>query len=136
MNERRIKRLEAQIKERAAEIVSRELADPRRGLITITRVELDREMEHCKIFWSVLGGDRERALNEKMLEHATSFLRRGIAQVLHTRTAPRVRFVFDESIEGAIRVQGLLDRLRTEREARETTAPAGDDATGEAAADE
>ena len=44
MNERRIARLQEQIKVRVAQVVNNEMSDPRRGLITITRVKLDREM--------------------------------------------------------------------------------------------
>jgi ribosome-binding factor A len=118
MNERRIARIEDLIKRRVAEVVGTELNDPRRGLITITRVKVDKELATCTVFWSVLGDDTERRLNENMLEHATRFVQREVATVLHTRTVPRLRFVFDESIAGAIRVQGLLDELRREREAK------------------
>ena len=118
MNERRIKRLQEVIKARVAEVVSFELSDPRRGLITITKVELDREVTHCKVYWSILGDEKERNLNAKMLAHATAFVQREVAAVLHTRTVPKVHFVFDESIEGSIRVQGIIDKLRREREAR------------------
>ncbi len=128
MNERRLRQLEAQIKARAAEVVTQELADPRRGLITVTRVELDRELAHCKIFWSVLGDAGARARNAEMLEHAARFVQRELGRVLRTRTVPRVRFVFDESIAGAIRVQDIIDRLRAERADRE-------EQQGDAAAD-
>ena len=118
MNERRIKRLQELIKGRVAEVVQHEIADPRRGLITITRVEVDRELTSCKVFWSVIGNDKERSRNEHMLNHARSFVQREVAAVLHTRTTPRVSFHFDESIEGAIRVQGIIERLREQREER------------------
>ena len=92
MNERRISRLQEQIKARVAQIVSTEISDPRRGLITITKVKLDREMMTCKIYWSVLGDEKERVLNERMLEHASMFVQRQIARTLHTRISPRVKF--------------------------------------------
>ena len=47
MNERRIKRLQEQIKVRIAEILQREVADRKIGMVTITRVELDREFTIC-----------------------------------------------------------------------------------------
>ena len=59
MNERRIARLQEVIKGRAAEVIAYELADPRAGLITVTKVELDREIATCKIFWSALGSEAE-----------------------------------------------------------------------------
>lgn len=133
MNERRIKRLEAQIKARAAQVVGQEMADPRRGLITITRVEVDRELEHCKIYWSVLGNEKERMRNQQVLDHARLFVQHEIGAVLHTRTVPKVRFVFDESIAGALRVDEILAKLREERAARGELEGEGE-AGGEAAA--
>ena len=62
MNERRIQRLESQIQQRTAEILMRELRDPKIGLVTITRVELDSEFTICKVFYSVLGDDIEYAV--------------------------------------------------------------------------
>ena len=59
MNDRRLRRLEEQIKERIALVVLRDLQDPRLGFLTITRVELDRELEHCNVYWSVLGDEAE-----------------------------------------------------------------------------
>lgn len=118
MNERRIERLQSQIKARVAEVISQELADPRRGLITITRVHLDRELQTCKIYWSVLGDEKVRRLNQHMLEHAAGFVRREIARILSTRSVPQIRFLFDESIEGALRMDRLLQDLRKEWEQR------------------
>ncbi len=115
MNDRRIRRLQELIKARVAEVVGYELSDPRRGLITIQRVELDREISHCKVFWSVLGDEKERSRNEHMLKQATPFVQREVAAIMHTRTTPKIQFVFDESIEGSLRVQNIIDRLKRER---------------------
>ena len=119
MNERRVHRLENQIKARIAEVLQRELADPQLGFVTISGVELDREIKLCKVFWSTLGGQRDRHSNQQALDRANGFIRRQIAQVLHTRTVPVVRFIFDESIEGAIRMNNLIAELQEERELRE-----------------
>ena len=115
MNERRIARLEQQIKARVAQVISRDMADPRRGLITITRVKLDREMVNCKVYWSVLGDEKDRRKNKRMLDHAAKFIRHEVAGILTTRTTPQVQFEFDESIAGALRVEGILRELREAR---------------------
>ncbi|MDP6931112.1 MAG: 30S ribosome-binding factor RbfA [Planctomycetota bacterium] len=119
MNERRIRRLQELIKERAADVLAREISDPRLGLITITKVQLDREMQTCKIFWSILGSATERRTNERMLTHAARYIQKEIGKVLKTRRVPHVTFLFDESIEGAMRINKLLGELKTERETRE-----------------
>jgi|SRR5690606_816554 len=122
MNERRLQRLQRLIKEHVAQVVDRELKDPRRGLITITRVEVDREFQICDVFWSLIGDENVRRRNERMLHRARGFVQREVASVLHTRTVPHVRFVYDPSVEGAQRVDELLAELRREREARSGSA--------------
>lgn len=120
MNERRIARLQEQIKQRLAEILQRELADPGLGLVTITRVELDSEFTVCKAYWSVIGPPHARRDNEAVLQRARGFCQREMAKGLHTRTTPTLEFVFDEGIEGGIRVNELLRELREQREVRGT----------------
>ncbi len=128
MNERRIARLQEQIKQRLAEILLRDLADPKLGLVTITRVELDAEFTTCKAFWSVMapakaGEAKARAESEGVLRRAAGFCQREVGKTLHTRTIPHLLFVFDEGIAGAIRVNQLLQDLKQEREARPPATP-------------
>ena len=115
MNERRIQRIQELIKHRVAEVIDQELSDPRRGLITVTKVRVDREMMSCEVFWSLLGDEKARRLNARMLDDARAFVQREVAAVLHTRTVPHLRFRYDESIEGAVRIDNLLADLRRER---------------------
>lgn len=118
MNPRRIARLQEHIKHRIAEVLQRDLADPRHGLITITRVEVDKEFTTCKAWWSSLGGESDRAADARFLRRATPYIQRALGEALNTRTVPRLTFHHDESIAGAIRMQGLLAELRQEREER------------------
>lgn len=118
MNERRLARLAQQIKQRLAEVLQRDLADPKLGLVTITRIELDREFTQCKAYWSVIasGGAEARARreSEEVLQRARGFCQREIGKVLRTRSVPHLEFRFDEGIAGAIRVNKLLQELRDE----------------------
>ncbi|MHC5062518.1 MAG: 30S ribosome-binding factor RbfA [Planctomycetota bacterium] len=116
MNERRIARIQSLIKARVAKAIDQELSDPRCGMITVTRVEVDRELDSCVVYWSVLGDENARRLNESMLEHAAPYFRREIAAALRTRTVPKVKFAFDEGVAGAIHMENLLSELREERE--------------------
>ena len=116
MKERRIARLQEQLKQRIAEVLQREIADPKLGLVTISRVDLDSEFTRCKVYWSVLaptstGENKARRDSEDVLARARGFLQREIGKSLHTRTVPHVEFVFDEGIAGAIRVNQLLRDL-------------------------
>ena len=142
MNERRLARLTKQIKQRLAEVLHREIADPKLGLVTITRVELDTEFTSCKAYWSVLSGSgqEQKAQRESagVLNRARGFCQREMARVLHTRSVPQLEFIFDAGIGGAIRMQDLIRELNTPKDTdpgegndgqadRDTTPPAEDD---------
>ena len=115
MNDRRLARLAEQIKRRLATTLQRELADPKLGLVTISRVELDKEFTQCKAYWSVLAPngneDAARRASAEVLERATGFCQREVGAVLHTRSVPHLQFVFDEGVAGAVRMQELLKDL-------------------------
>jgi ribosome-binding factor A len=126
VQDRRLLRLQELIKEKVASVLAQDMADPRLGLVTITRVKLDRELSTCDIFWTVYGDEKKRRLNERTLKHAAGYVRREIASVLHTRNTPSVTFVFDESVAGELRVQQILKELRDARPP-EVTPPEPDD---------
>lgn len=116
MNERRLARLQEQIKQRLAEVLQREIADPKLGLVTITRIELDSEFTVCKAYWSVLaptslGEEKARRDSAMVLDRARGFCQREVGKALHTRTIPRLEFVHDQGIAGAIRINQLLKDL-------------------------
>lgn len=121
MNERRIHRLQEQIKQRLAEILQRDLADPHLGFVTITRVELDPEFTQCKAYWSVIGDAPQQKKSDEVLRKARGLCQREVGKSLHTRTIPHLEFVFDEGIAGAIRTNRLLAELKQEREQRPPT---------------
>lgn len=110
---RTIARLEAQIQRRAAHCLQFEIADPRSAFITVTRVELSKDLSSGKIFYSVLGDEKERSRAEHMLAGAAGYIQRQVARVLQLRRIPHLSWRYDESIEKAARVDQLI------REARE-----------------
>lgn len=133
---RRIARLESLIQARIAEILHREVKDPRLGFITIQRVHLDREITLAKVYWSIMGDEAERRTNERVLDAAKSFIQREVAAVMPTRNSPRLEFLFDESIEGAIRIEQILkDVLPPQAPGASTDADAGQDAESTASDD-
>ncbi len=107
-----IARLEAQIKRRAAHCLQFEVSDPRASFITITRVELSKDVTSGKICYSVLGSDSDRAKAAHMVEHAAGFIQRQVAGVLRLRRMPHLRWLFDESYEESIRLEEIISQAR------------------------
>ena len=120
----RLQKLERVALERASEVVLYELSDPRLERVTLTRADLAADLSYVTLYWSVLGTPGDRSKVDHALRRAAGIVQGKIAAVFHTRTTPRVRFEFDPSIEGGIRVTNLIDRLAAERVAREGDAPA------------
>lgn len=124
MNERRLARLQEQIKQRLAEILLRDIADPKMGLVTISRVELDAEFTVCKAYWSVFAPTpaaeaKAKAQSSEALARARGFCQREVGKTLATRTVPHLEFVHDVGIAGGARMNQLLKDLQHEREQRE-----------------
>ncbi|MGE0142370.1 MAG: 30S ribosome-binding factor RbfA [Planctomycetota bacterium] len=115
MNERRQRRVESLLKERIAEIVDQELSDPRLGLVTITRIKVDRDLAVCNVFWTVLGDANARQQTDEVLRRAAGFVQREVAPILRTRSMPRIKFLYDSDLEEAMRVESLMEQIRAER---------------------
>lgn len=115
MNERRLARLSQQIKQRLAQVLQREIADPKMGMVTITRIELDSEFTQCKAYWSVLAGsdqeERARRDSAAALNRARGFCQREMAKALHTRLVPHLHFLFDEGISATTRMNKILAEI-------------------------
>ncbi len=109
-NERTIARLESRIKERVAYCVEFELSDPRSAFITITTVDLARDVAAVKVFYSVLGTDADRTKAAHMLESATGFVQRQLGRVLRTRRIPRIAWHYDDSIERMAKMDAAIDK--------------------------
>jgi ribosome-binding factor A len=92
----------------AASILQSEIKDPRLPLVTCTRVTVTNDLKSAKLYVSVLGDEAQKKRAMKVLEGATGYVRRLLAQRLGLRAAPEVRFVFDPSVEYGIRLEELL----------------------------
>ena len=109
-------RVAQELRDRLAEIVSRELADPRLALTTIVDVELSPDLSFARAYFRA-AGDPEAAA--AALEHAKPFVRRRLAQRVRLRRVPELDFRLDASLEQGARVEKILSELAAERARRE-----------------
>ncbi|MHC4940863.1 MAG: 30S ribosome-binding factor RbfA [Planctomycetota bacterium] len=116
---RRIKRLEQLILRTIGPMISHGLADPRLGLVTVTRVKLSRDLSVARINWSIVGSDADRSRAEHALDHARGHLQTAVAQAMRTRTTPHLEFHYDPSMENAARIHEILHEIEEERRERE-----------------
>ena len=108
----RIQRLNGSIREELADLLRREMRDPRlAALISITEVETTNDLNTAKVYFSVLGTDEEAAEALKALRHAAGYLRRELGTRLRVRHVPTLDFRLDPSIARGARVLQLLNEL-------------------------
>lgn len=108
----RPERVGEQIRATMAEILQRELKDPRIGLATCTRVIVSGDLRVARVYVSVLGDSEEQNTTMKALDRASGFARRLLSQRLDLRVSPEVRFVFDPSVEYGIRLEELIQEAK------------------------
>ncbi|HKQ59344.1 MAG TPA: 30S ribosome-binding factor RbfA, partial [Candidatus Eisenbacteria bacterium] len=102
----RPERVAETIKREMAEIIMHKLRDPRLGgMISVTDVEVTRDLTMARIYVSVLGTDAERAKAIEALTHSVGFVRHELAPRLGLREMPEIRFLPDNSIQQGARVE-------------------------------
>jgi ribosome-binding factor A len=115
MEERRVGRVEEQLRIELSEIIEHEIEDPRIGLATVTAVKLSPDLRHARVFVSVLGDEQERKKTMQGLNSAAQFARRALSQRLaHLRRIPELTFAYDGSIETGSRIEELLNQIKPE----------------------
>ncbi|GAB60374.1 30S ribosome-binding factor RbfA [Rheinheimera nanhaiensis] len=138
----RVDRLSQQMKKEMAVILQREIKDPRlHSMITVSDVEVSRDLSHAKVFVTFLGlADDKVEDNLKILNDASGFVRSLIGKRIQARIVPHIRFVFDESLNEGIRMANLVSNARAEDDRRRLQSGQalddGADAAGNADKDE
>ena len=121
---RRPDRVAEAIRTEVATFLSQDVKDPRVvGLVTVTGVDVTRDLRSAKVFVSILGSDTERAATFEGLDSVASHLRARVGRALRLRLAPEITFKEDESIARAARIEPLLSQIKDDR-------PPGEDDRG------
>ena len=102
-----------QIQRDLADLIARELKDPRVGMVTLQAVEVTPDYAHAKVFFSLLTGDPVET--GEGLNAAAGFLRAGLFKRLHIHTVPTLHFIFDQTPERAADMNALIARAVASR---------------------
>ena len=111
----RTQRLGGQVQRELAQVIQQELRDPRVGFVTISAVELSRDLSHAKVFVTLMDPAQDVAETLRALNKAAGFLRRHLGQRMVMRSLPELRFVFDKSLDEGSRIDELLHQVAAEK---------------------
>ncbi len=112
----RTQRIGDQMQRELAELIRREVKDPRRCLVTITAVDVSRDLGHAKVFITVMGENDvgEVQQNVRVLNDAAGYLRMPLGKAMKLRSVPQLHFHYDESITRGTHLSALIERAISE----------------------
>jgi len=116
------------MREEIATFLANDVKDPRvMGLVTVTAVEVSRDLRHAKVFVSVLGSESQRIATFEGLDGVAAHLRGRVGRALRLRVAPEIEFRNDESVAHAAKIEQLLAQVRRELpDTGDRSSPPGD----------
>lgn len=108
MKSHRLARIGEVIRETAASAILFEMKDPRVKNVTVTRTEVAADLQHAKVFVSVMGTEKQQQLALYGLQHAAGFIQSKVAKQLATRFVPVIQFVLDAGVKKSIEISKIL----------------------------
>ena len=126
MKPHRLERVAEVIREVASETILFEVKDPRVRGVTVTRAEVSGDLQHAKVYVSVMGSAGEQNLCLHGLNHASGFIQSKLATRMKTRFTPVIHLILDQGVKNSIEISRLIN----EALAQSASASGGDTATG------
>lgn len=108
----RTQRVADYLQRELAELIQHELRDPRVGMVSVTGVDVSRDLGHAKVYYTVMGSEsREEAeATTSALNKAAGFLRSQLSRDSSMRSVPQLRFYFDTSVGRGRDLEDLIQR--------------------------
>jgi ribosome-binding factor A len=129
----RLARVAEVIREVASETILFELRDPRIKGVTVTRTEVSGDLQHAKVYISIMGSPSDEKLAMHGLKHAAGFIQSKLAGRLQTRFTPVIHFLVDHGVKNSIEVSRLINEALAQSAPRGETGPADGTAEEESA---
>ncbi|SFM78534.1 30S ribosome-binding factor RbfA [Halopseudomonas yangmingensis] len=112
----RTQRVGDQMQRELAQLIQREVRDPRLGMVTLTAVDVSRDLAHAKVFFTLLGKDsaEDIELNLEILKDSAGFLRMLLGKSMKMRSIPQLHFHYDESVRRGVHLSSLIEQAVAE----------------------
>ncbi|AHG73529.1 MULTISPECIES: 30S ribosome-binding factor RbfA [Mannheimia] len=110
---KRSDRVAQELQKEVAVILQREVKDPRIGMVTVSDVEVSRDLAYAKIFVTFLFDNDREAIVQGMkgLEKASPYIRTLLGKAMRLRIVPELRFIYDESLVEGMRMSNLVSNV-------------------------
>jgi ribosome-binding factor A len=113
----RSERVQEAIRQEISVILQNEIKDPRIGFLTVTGVELTKDLRYARVYFSVLGEDKEKHLALKGLNSAKGYIKGLLSDKIKLRFMPEIEFKVDDTMERTKILGEIFNRIDKERKA-------------------
>ena len=100
------------LKEEISEMLCKEVKDPHIGFITITDVEVSKDLKHAQIFYTILGDEKQEEESADALSRVSSFIKKQLGKRLRMRYIPEIVFKYDNSLAYGTKIDHILNSLK------------------------
>lgn len=116
----RAQRVAQEIKKEIAVILQREVKDPRIGMVTVSDVEVSRDLAYAKVFVTFLFNEDEAHIEQGLigLEKASPYIRSLLGKAMRLRIVPELRFIYDTSLVEGMRMSNLVTQVVNQDKAK------------------
>ena len=97
-------------------IIQQEIKDPRIGFVTVTKVEVSKDLKYAYAYYSVMGKEKEARGTRFALMSAAGYIRKLVGDRVKIRLVPEIKFRIDKSLESTKRIYEILETIKKERE--------------------
>ena len=123
----RVERLNQQVHQELSKIIAGDVKDPRLEWVTITHVDLSRDLSHARVYISILGEKEKGQEAMKALKSAVGFIRFKLGEAIRLRSLPELHFFLDNTFETTMKIESLLDKINAQQaETPSEESPEGD----------
>jgi len=95
-------------------IIENDLWDRRIGMVTVTGVELEKNLKNAQVYVSVLGDDQAIELSIDTLNNASSFIRARLGEKVYLKYTPAIKFCYDSSVVNGMHIDKLINEINRE----------------------
>ncbi len=121
-SQQRVERLNSLLKEVISEVVRDDVRDPRLGsLITVTSVNITKDLQHAKVLISVIGTPEEKKKSLDALQSASGFIAVNASKKVVMRYFPSLSFKLDDSVDKHMTIETILTKIHNEQKSRPST---------------
>jgi len=114
---KRADRVSDLLKEEISLLLLREVKDPHVGFITITDVEVSKDLQVAKVYYTIMGDEKETSDSAQALKRVSRFIKRRLGKRLRLRYIPDIIFKYDHSIEYGEKIDHILSHIKNPEEA-------------------